>query len=159
VRELLTVVPVLLALAACAPEPFDATTPWKPLSQGNDGRAFRDGLMASAPSTVFDEFEPGAQRNADGRAGPEVRVPSPGSGENPWATIPRNPVVTVCYGAAVNDMTQVRETAKRLCPKGARPELIQRSTFQSDCPLLQPTRAAFRCWTDAPGTASRDAAQ
>jgi len=160
VRPLLTAAPLILALSACAPQPFDATTPWQPLSDTAEGRAFRGGLMASAPSNVFDEFEAdAATQSGQSPTGPQSRVPDPGSGENPWATIPENPVVTVCYGAAVNDMAEVRKTAERLCPAGARLELIRTGTFLSDCPLLQPTRAAFRCWTDDPDRAEAGSGQ
>jgi hypothetical protein len=146
-----TAVPFLLALAACAAQPFDATSPWQPLEGGTgEGRAYRGGQQAQVPTNVFDEFEPGARdrQTAAAPSGPQSRVPDPRSGENPWATIPENPVVTVCFGAAFNDPAQVEAAARRLCPEGARLELIQTSTFQSECPLLQPTRAAFRCWTD-----------
>jgi len=150
-----TVVPFILALTACAPQPFDATSPWQPLSDPGEGRAYRGGQMAEVPSNVFDEFEPDARnREANGPSGPQTRVPNPGSGENPWATIPQNPVVTVCYGTAFNDRKQVEAAARRLCPEGSRLELIQDSAFQSDCPLLQPTRAAYRCWTDDPDRAA-----
>jgi hypothetical protein len=150
VRQLLTAVPFLLALAACAPQPFDATSPWQPLAADTrEGRSYRGGQQAQVPSNVFDEFEPGARdRQTEAPSGPQSRVPDPGSGENPWATIPENPVVTVCYGATFNARAQIEDAARRLCPEGARLELIQTSTFQSECPLLQPTRAAFRCWTD-----------
>lgn len=160
VRQLLTATPLILALAGCAPQPFDAASPWQPLEQDGEGRAYRSGLTASAPSNIFEEFEPGSPDSAAGRSeGPQSRVPDPLSGENPWATIPENPVVTICYGSALNNRAQVRETAKRLCPKGARPELIRRDTLQSDCPLLQPTRAAFRCWTDRRGAADASRSQ
>ena len=96
VRQLVTVVPFILALTACAPQPFDATSPWQPLSDPGEGRAYRGGQMAEVPSNVFDEFEPDARsRQNDTPSGPQSRVPDPRSGENPWATIPRNPVVTV----------------------------------------------------------------
>ena len=162
-RQLVTAAASLLVLAACAPEPFDATGPWQPLRDTGEGRAYRGGMMAAAPRSTFEEFETGQQQGQPERGQPEQgantpsgaqsRVPSPSRGENPWATIPQNPVVTVCYGSVVNDMGQVREAAKRLCPEGARLELIQSTNFQSDCPLLQPTRAAFRCWTDPRGSA------
>ncbi len=154
-RQFVTAAASLLVLAACAPEPFDATSPWQPLRNSGEGRAYSGGMMAAAPRTTFEAFETSRQQGQpeQGANAPQSRVPSPRSGENPWATIPENPVVTVCYGAALNGMGQVRKTAQRLCPEGARLELIQSTSFQSDCPLLQPTRAAFRCWTDARGNA------
>ncbi|MBK1697252.1 hypothetical protein CKO21_08320 [Rhodovibrio salinarum] len=110
-------------------------------------------MMASTPANMFDEFDAESQANqGQDPSGPQTRLPDPSSGENPWATIPQNPVVTVCYGSVFNGREQVREAAKRLCPEGARLELLQTSTLQSDCPLLQPSRAAFRCWTDDPAT-------
>lgn len=153
-RHLLTAVSVGIVLAACAPQPFDATSPWQPLQDTGDGRAFRGGMMAAPPATTFDEFETGNQSSAGAPSGPQTRVPDPRSGENPWATIPQNPVVTVCYGSLVNNRQQVEAAAQDLCPEGARLELLQTSTFQSDCPLLQPSRAAFRCWTDDPERAA-----
>ena len=160
VRQLVTAVPLFLALAACAPQPFDATSPWQPLSDRGEGRAYRGGQLADVPTNVFDEFEPNARnRQSEAPSGPQSRVPDPRSGENPWATIPENPVVTVCYGEAFNDRAQVEAAAQRLCPDGARLELLQTSTFQSECPLLQPTRAAFRCWTDDPDRAAEAAGE
>jgi hypothetical protein len=155
VRYPLTAAALTLALAACSPQPFDATSAWQPISDSGEGRAYRGGLMSSAPSSVFDEFEPDA--GTDAPVGPQSRVPDPESGENPWATIPENPVVTVCYGSAFNDREQVRAAAQQLCPEGARLERLQTTTLQSDCPLLQPTRAAFRCWTDAAAGPNGDA--
>ena len=156
-RHLLTAVTVSLALAACAPQPFDATSPWQPLRPTGEGRAFQGGMMTAPPAATFDEFETGDPQNAGAPSGPQTRVPNPRTGENPWATIPQNPVVTVCYGPLINDRQQVEAVARDLCPQGARLELLQSSTFQSDCPLLQPSRAAFRCWTDDPDTAAEAA--
>ena len=153
-RHLLTAVTVSLVLTACAPQPFDATSPWQPLRQTGESRAFQGGMMTAPPATTFDEFETGDQQGADAASGPQTRLPSPFSGENPWATIPQNPVVTVCYGSVFNDRKQIEAAARDLCPEGARLELLQSSTFQSDCPLLQPSRAAFRCWTDDPDKAA-----
>lgn len=158
-RQLVTAVPLILALAACAPQPFDASSPWQPLQTTGEGRAYRGGMMAAPPSTMFQEFERPGQQDASAPSGAQTRVPNPLSGENPWATIPQNPVVTVCYGSAFNDRAQVEAAAQRLCPEGARLELIQDVAFQSDCPLLQPTRAAYRCWTDDPDRADAAADQ
>lgn len=136
---------LLLLLAGCGPAPFDAAAPYQP-TQPQENRAFRQTYQYGAPTTTFDEFD---RDRSDGatRDEPATNLPNPG-GENPWATDPQNPVVTVCYSSALNSAQSVRATAKRLCPDGARLELLRQDSFLSSCPLIQPTRAAYRCRTE-----------
>jgi hypothetical protein len=135
---------LLLGGAGCSMEPFDSQSPWVP-NQSAENRALRGAAQGGAPRTAFEAFDRG--RDTGGGAGFSTSVPSPG-GENPWATPFENPVVAVCYGRLLNNAEEVRATARRLCPAGARLQLIRQDSFFNDCPLLQPHRAAFRCRTE-----------
>ena len=130
-------------LAGCGQPPFDSSSAWRPTSK-TEGRAFTRGLQRAAPESNFAAFQPGSDEQGDA---PRSEVPRRG-GENPWATDPRNPVVTVCYGGMLNSADEVRETARRLCPEGSELRLEGQDAFWNGCPLLQPNRAAFRCLTD-----------
>jgi hypothetical protein len=136
---------VVLVLASCGPAPFDAESPYQPL-RPQEGRAYQQGYLASAPTTTFDEFADDRARG-QGPDAPATVLPNPAR-ENPWATDPQNPVVTVCYSSVLNSAESVRATAQRLCPDGARLELLRQDAFLNSCPLIQPTRAAYRCRTE-----------
>lgn len=128
----------------CSMEPFDSESPWVP-TRSTEGRALAGAAQWRAPGTAFAAFE----QNDGATSGSQLptSIPTPG-GENPWATPLVNPVVSVCYGRLLNSAEEVRATARRLCPAGARLQLIRQDSFFNDCPLLQPHRAAFRCLTD-----------
>jgi hypothetical protein len=120
-------------LAACSPEPFDATSAWQP-SQSREGRAYLGGQQAEVPAGPFAPFDP--ERTPREQA--ELT-------ENPWTRPAGAPVVSVCYGRWANSADQVRATAKRLCPAGAGLRLERQDAFWNGCPLFQPNRASFRC--------------
>jgi hypothetical protein len=124
---------VLLALAACSPAPFDATSAWKP-TQSREGRAYLGGQQAEVPPGPFAAFDP--ERT------PRAQAERP---QNPWARPTGAPVVSVCYGRWANAADQVRQTARRLCPAGATLRLERQDAFWNGCPLFQPNRASFRC--------------
>jgi len=135
------------ALNGCAPAPFDAGAPWTPL-QADDTGSFAGPQQASVPNLGFDLFD----RNVPPPQSDVARADKPEG--NPWATQPENVVVQVCYGRLFNGATEVRESARALCPAGARLRLLGQDRVWNDCPLLQPARAAFRCLP--PERASRD---
>ncbi len=128
-------------LSACANEPFDASAPWLP-TQPAEGRSYTGGMLAEPPAPVFGPFE---------RERPEAIAPVElphADGENPWATPPRNPIVTVCYGRLLNTAEDVEAAARDICPAESTLVQIGEDTFWNECPLLQPRRATFQCLTD-----------
>lgn len=134
---------LLLAVGAggvigCSPRPFDATAPWVPMQSG-EGRSFSEGFGAYAPSgSGFERFE------SQGVPAAEVALPGE-SGGNPWATRPENVVVQICYGRMVNSQEAVKRKARDLCPPNAKLRFLGQDRIFNACPLLQPTRAAYRC--------------
>ncbi len=126
-----------LATAGCAPAPFDADAPWVPMQSG-EGGSFAGGVRANPPRMGFELFE------SDRPPAEAVSLPRAG-GENPWATPIRNVVVSVCYGRLFDSAAEVRATARKLCPAGARLRLLGQDIVWNDCPLFQPSRAVYRC--------------
>lgn len=133
-------------LVGCAPQPFDATAPHVP-SGPAEGQSFAGGFSARPPGSAFETFE--AQQGASG----DVRVPGRG-GENPWATQPENVVVQVCFSSLLNTAAAVKQTARDLCPAGARLRLLGSDTVFNTCPLSQPNRAVYRCLPPDSGDAA-----
>ncbi len=127
----------LLPPAACAPQPFDATAPWVP-GQAAQDRSYTDGQGAAVPESTFDRFE------RDSPPAGSVAPPGRGGG-NPWAGQPENVVVQVCYGRLWSDRDAVDGAARELCPEGARLRYLGSDTVFNSCPLLQPSRAVYRC--------------
>jgi len=125
----------LLALGAagCAPEPFDANAQWRPTGE-DKVTSYAGSAQAGAAAT----------KDADGDGARD--------GGNPWASVPDNPVVQVCYGDLVNTASAVANKAHELCPDGTRRvERAGQDSFWSGCPLTQPKRATFRCVTGEDG--------
>jgi hypothetical protein len=128
-------------VGGCSTAPFDATAPWVPLAPAR-GQSFAGGFTPNAPESGFARFE--------SRGVPADDVVLPGeSGENPWATRPRNVVVQVCYGAAFNSSAEVKARARKLCPTKARLRYLGQDAVFNDCPLIQPARAVYRCVSPA----------
>lgn len=128
-----------LAIGACSQAPFDATAPWQPTT-GSSNASYAGGMLGSRPRPGFDLFE------SQPPQAPEEPVSLPrAGGENPWATEARNVVVTVCYGRLANTVNEVRQAAQELCPDDSTATYIGQDSFWNECPLIQPSRAAFRC--------------
>jgi hypothetical protein len=128
---------VLLPAAGCAPQPFDATAPWVP-GQAAQDRSYTAGQRAAVPESAFDRFEREAPPAGS------VELPGRGAG-NPWAGQPENVVVQVCYGRLWSSRDEVDATARALCPEGAGLRYLGSDTVFNACPLLQPSRAVYRC--------------
>jgi hypothetical protein len=130
----------LTVLSACAVEPFDASAPWRP-DQPAEGRSYTGGMLAQPPAPAFGPFE---------RERPEalapVELPRAG-GENPWATPPRNPIVTVCHSRLLDSAEAVEASARDMCPADSTLVQIGADIFWNTCPLLRPRRSTFQCLT------------
>ena len=63
-----------------------------------------------------------------------------------WQLVPGEPVVSVCYSAAVSTRPQIESYAQGLCP-AEKPfvELIDHDNFLNNCPLSKRNRATFLC--------------
>ena len=128
---------VLVALAGCAPQPFDATSPWSPLHP-SAGRSFAGGQSPFPPGSQFARFE------QDAPPAESINVPSAAAG-NPWAQDAKNVVVQVCYARLWASRDDVDAAARDLCPTGARLRYLGSDTVFNGCPLVQPSRAVYRC--------------
>lgn len=63
-----------------------------------------------------------------------------------WQLRGDEPVVSVCYTAAVSTRQQVEAFAHSLCPAGySGVELIDHDNFLNNCPLSKRNRATFLC--------------
>jgi len=74
-----------------------------------------------------------------------AREPSE-TGPDVWQEVSGEPVVSVCYSAAVSTREQIEAYAQSLCPI-AKPavELIDHDNFLNNCPLSKRNRATFLC--------------
>lgn len=150
VRRNVCAAAMLLLLVGCALQPFDATAPWAP-NEGSQGRSYTGGQRASVPESPFDRFE--------GNAVPAESVEIPDADEgNPWAERPENVTVRVCYGRVWSDREAVDAAARELCPQNARVRYLGSDTVFNDCPLLQPSRAVYRCLRPESAEAESDEA-
>lgn len=130
---------VCLGLSACSQPPFDERAPWVP-TQENADASFAGGVLGGPPAMGFALFEQDRPERVDD----SVSIPT-AEGENPWATPTRDVVVTLCYGSLINSLESVRQSAAELCPPDTTPHYLGGDTFWNQCPLIQPSRAAFQC--------------
>lgn len=130
-------------LAGCAQAPFDESAPWRP-TQAGEGRSFAGTFTRQAPAMGFEAFERERPVTAE-----DVEMPRVG-GENPWATPPRDVVVTLCFGRLLDDRDEVERAAMEMCPAGTeRLEELGGDVFWNRCPLIQPRRVAYQCVASA----------
>lgn len=113
---------LLVVLASCAPEPYEARAP--------------TGFATEITPLPEDKFRGPYQPTLTRRP----------SGENPWAKPNVPSEVWICYGRPFNTQADVRRAAREYCPAPRYSLTLDGQTsFWNRCSLLQPHLARFRC--------------